>query len=55
MKSGRLHIRIDEQVAKKAREYAKARRTTVTQLVEQYLQDLIESEDKLDVEPAEQI
>ena len=56
MKDGRLHIRIDAELAERAKEYAAVRHTTITALVAKFLLDLVESE-KADesVEPAEQI
>lgn len=57
-KDGRLNIRLTRELADKAHAHAKARHTTVSTLVEQFLLHLVETEAQKEltsVEPAEQI
>lgn len=55
MKTGRIHIRLDKDLADKARGVAAARGITLTTLIVQALVELIKEEEATQVEPAEQI
>lgn len=44
LKEGRLHVRLDDKLAKDIKEYAKRRGTTLTVLVQQYFIALLDEE-----------